>query len=524
MSDDRENYNQALRFQKEGKYKEALAAAYRISDPVFRASILIDSGTDARKPSIIREGVRLFEDALKAGHSQVSRSSLLYNIGNGYSAIFQIRLMNGAKLIAPNDDDLRQAKRAYRSALAETKGNTPSLRSQTLVNYGNCLSSLGRCFEAVEAYSLALELEPRNGMAAGNLGIELDRAAQITDRYIHHYLLAAHDVLSKACSPEMDLSYGGPSAARRFRAKLGDLQAIIDAHKGKLAPLMKISFAKTKTAKDRYILFCLKNKLFLNAWVGDQDVAPAISDEIAFGGIAVRQSNSQTVPELLRILNEIKEAFSTARYLLYLSQSTSKTLDDISLLTSYFAAHTKDLNGLPTGLCKSAYSRAFDVLDKVARIVNVYFGIGKRRDYFWDVLAEKQSRGQAHEIRFVARPSVVSSYNYSLYALSDLCIDYFESEHVDFKTIDTRRNRITHDYLAVLRGIDAVAADSEITASELYRQTLAVLRLAKYATLYAVSALHIAERKKGSPKNAQKVTYWKSAGLTSKMFRKSVRA
>jgi hypothetical protein len=183
--------------------------------------------------------------------------------------------------------------------------------------------------------------------------------------------------------------------------------------------------------------------------------------------------------------------------------------------------NTRDLNGLPLGLCKSAYSRAFDILDKVARIVNVYFGIGKRRDYFWDVLAEKQSRGEMHEIRFVARPSVVSTHNYSLYALSDLCIDYFESEHVDLKTIDTRRNRITHDYLAVLRGIDAVTGDYEITASEIYRQTLSVLRLAKYATLYAVSSLHIAERQRGNPKNAQRVTYQKSSGLTSKMFRKS---
>ena len=521
MNDDRANYEEALRLQKEGKSKEALATAYRIVDPVFRAGILIDNGT---KPSTIREGVTLLEEALKAGHGEVSRASLLYTIGIGYSGIYQARLMNGAKLIAPNDDDLRKAKRAYREALAETQGNPPPLRSRTFVNYGLCLSRLGRSFEAVEAYSSALELEPRNGMAAGNLGIELGRVAYITDRYMHHYMLVAHDALSKACSPNMHLSYGGPKAVRGFQETLKDLQEMIDAHKGKLAPLQKASFAKRRIAKDRYILFCLKHGLFLNAWVGNQDVTPAISDEIEFGAITIRQSEAHVVSELLRILNEIKEAFSTARYLFYLSHSTGQTLDEISLLTTYFIMHTEDLNGLRIGLCKSAYIRAFDVLDKVARIVNVYFGIGKRRDDFWDVLAEKQSRGEVHEIRYVARPSVVTTQNSSLYALSDLCVDYFESEHVDFKTIDARRNRITHDYLAVIQGADTIAIESEIMASELYRQTLAILRLAKYAVLYAVSAVRIAESQKSKPKKAPKVVHWKLSGHTSRVFKKSVHA
>ena len=33
--------------------------------------------------------------------------------------------------------------------------------------------------------------------------------------------------------------------------------------------------------------------------------------------------------------------------------------------------------------------------------------------------------------------------------LQDLCIDYFENEKVDLKTIDGRRNKITHNYLNV---------------------------------------------------------------------------
>jgi tetratricopeptide (TPR) repeat protein len=404
MTTDTDNYKLALRLQKEGKYREALETVRSISNPILRAGILIDSGADARKPAIIREGVRLFEDALTQDHGKISRASLLYNIANGYSAIFQSRLANGAKLVAPNDDDLRKAKRYYQEALAEMKGNPPSLRTQIFVNFGNCLSMLGRTFEAMEAFSAAVNLEPQNGMAAGNLGIALDRVSDITGRYLHHYLLEAHQAITTALSSESHLSYGGLDAAIGFREKLNELQEIIDAHEHKPKPLKKVSLSNPKTTRDRYILFCLKHKLFLNAWAGDPYVMPAISDEIEYGSLTVKLSEVQTVSELLRTLNEVKEAYSTARYLFYLSQSGSGVRDNISSLTSYHTTDGDELNGLQLGLCKSAYTRAFDVLDKVARIINVYFKIGKTRDYFWDVLVEKQSRGQTHEIRFVARP------------------------------------------------------------------------------------------------------------------------
>jgi len=166
-------------------------------------------------------------------------------------------------------------------------------------------------------------------------------------------------------------------------------------------------------------------------------------------------------------------------------------------MTLYYGIDSFEKKGLYIGLCKTAYARAFDVLDKVARIVNVYFSIGKRESPFWTIFAEKQSLGQEHTIRFVARQAICETENYGLYALADLCIDYFESEHVDFKTMDTRRNRITHDYLNVkLSVLEEENAISTIGLDELQAQTKKVLHLAKYAVLYAVSAVVIAENAK----------------------------
>lgn len=202
------------------------------------------------------------------------------------------------------------------------------------------------------------------------------------------------------------------------------------------------------------------------------------------------------MPELLRILDEIKESFATARYLYYLSHEQNTAIDHISKITLYHGVGAFEINGLYIGLCKTAYARAFDILDKVARIVNVYFGVGKRELPFWTLFAEKQSLGQEQIIRFKTRDSIVETGNYSLYALADLCIDYFESEHVDLKTIDRRRNKITHDYLAVKLYALEDENDSVISLDELQTQTNKVLHLAKYATLYVVSAVSIAENTK----------------------------
>ncbi|MGA7194131.1 MAG: LA2681 family HEPN domain-containing protein [Anaerolineales bacterium] len=519
MSEDEENYRLAIKFQKEGKHKEAVETIRKVSEPAFQAGILIDSGTDLGKLNLVREGVALFEAIFNSQDNKFSKESLLYNIGNGYSSIYQLRRLKGAKLIAPNDDDLRKAKRAYRESLVYSKNVPGTLRSQILVNYANCLSALGRSFEAISNYSQAMIEDPRNGMAAGNLGVELGRVQQITGRYTHHYIMAAYDLLSQALGPDMHLSYGGIEAKRAFENSQADLKAIIDAHGGKLLPLKPISLSKTKTAENRYKSFCLKEGLFLNAWVGDQNVAPATSDEIAYGPITTKAKDAKIVPELLNILNEVKEAYITSRYLFYLSQSKSKTQDDVSRLTSYFDIENDNLHGIYLGLCKSAYMRGFDVLDKVAKIANVYFGLGKRNDYFWHIFAEKQSKGETHEIRCVARPAVISTKNYSLYALSDLCIDYFESEQVDLKTIDSRRNMMTHDYLLVKRYSKNFIGKNYISSSELYLQTISVLRLAKDAILYMVSAINIAESQKPTKTN-RPIKYKISAGNSHVDLRK----
>ncbi|MDH5552777.1 MAG: LA2681 family HEPN domain-containing protein [Nitrosomonas sp.] len=499
--EDSKIYKECNRLLDEGRNKEALALADSIASPPLKAAILIDGGLAIRKSGTVRTGTELYEKLLTSGEFDhiYARHSLLYNAANGRSSIYKLRRIRRKTTVPTNDDDLRSAKKLYRETLNELGEEKGSFASQVLVNYGNCLSQFGRFIEAIELYQRALVTDPTNGMAAGNLAVELEHATWRTGNYRHEYIALAYELLEKAFSSDMHLNYGSADAVEGFKNIHSRLRQFIDLHEEPILPPKPITISDDDKSSQEYLQFCFDNGLFLNPWVGNRELSPSITDDIAFGPIVTEAKDNYLVPELLNILDEIKESYSTARFLYFLSQKQSSQLDDLSARTIYHAIDSFEVKGIYTGLCKTAYVRAFDVLDKVARIINVYFGIGKREASFWSIFAEKQSLGQEKEIRFTARKSITDTKNYSLYALADLCIDYFESEHVGFKTIDFRRNKITHDYLNVKLHESSKEIEGElgfIQIDELYAQTKRVLILAKYAILYAVSAVAISENKK----------------------------
>ena len=489
-------YNTCSKLLDEGKFVEAVKLAESLSNAPFRAAIFIDGGFALGDSSKVKKGTKIFEEMLLAGDpaNNITKCSIAYNAANGYSSLYSLKRIKGKDVVPPNDSNLRNAKKFYRQAIENLGNSEPSFASQVFMNYGNCLSQFGRFIEAIQQYERAIRIDPINGMAVGNLGIELERASRITGRYRHEYIALAHDFLKQALSPKMHLRYGSPQAVEHFQSRLIELEHFINAHKKPvLPPKPAESHHRNKTQK-AYIQFCINNGLFLNAWAGNKELSPGITDDISFGGITTPINDNYLVPELIRILNEIKESYTTARYLYFLSQNKASILDNISQTAIYFDNFDYSINGIYTGLCKTAYSRAFDVLDKVARIINTYFGVGKRESAFWNIFAEKQSQGETHEIRFIARKAICDTQNPSVYALADLCIDYFEDAKVDLKTIDVRRNRITHDYLNVKLYVDKEAnKDSTVGLDELGQQTKDVLCLAKYAVLYAVSSINIAE-------------------------------
>lgn len=504
MANDHDLVKRCQVLMDEGSHREALELAKEIKDPSIRAAILIDAGFGANKSGSIREGASLLEGLLSNPddlRKSAALSSILYNVANAYYCIYMLRRSRRKRTVPPNDDELRLAKVYYREALSALDREGLAFRSRLYTNYANCLSQFGRGVESIEYYRRALEADPTNGMAAGNIGQELYYIAQLTGRYFHDYIDLAHQHLSKALGPDMQLDYGPTEAVWDFQSTLQVLDEIIKRHDDFYECLTAPREPNVSEELRAYIRFCREHSLLLNAWVGDPRREPANTDEIVYGPVVTDFDDDETLPELVRILNEIKESFSSARYLCYLARTKNSQIDDASKMTLYFRTTEQDINGLYLGLCKSAYSRAFDVLDKVAKIVHVYFSLGRREDHFWNIFAKKQSRGQEKKIRFVAPSEITERQNFGLYALSDICIDYFESQHVDLKTIDHRRNLISHDYLKVLPDdVNKSLENNEIHVRDIFQETLSVLRLAKNAILYAVISIQVAESQKGASK------------------------
>ncbi|MGC1378549.1 MAG: hypothetical protein WA821_20120 [Anaerolineales bacterium] len=176
--------------------------------------ILIDIGSDLFQINMVIEGITRLEAAIE--HGKIDEPTMFYNLANGYSALHNLyRQIDGENYIFdPDNTPLLRAKQFYRKALLKSDRLNPDLRAQLWVNYGNCLSGLGRSVEALSAYDQALRFVPNHPMAKGNLAVELFYFARITRHSI--FLLDANKMLEEVLSGKGLQKYASVGAKRSF--------------------------------------------------------------------------------------------------------------------------------------------------------------------------------------------------------------------------------------------------------------------------------------------------------------------
>ena len=62
-----------------------------------------------------------------------------------------------------------------------------------------------------------MSIDTENGMAAGNLAIELEHALHATGRFGHEYAMLVRKLLEDALSSKMHLRYGSLEAIQDFK-------------------------------------------------------------------------------------------------------------------------------------------------------------------------------------------------------------------------------------------------------------------------------------------------------------------
>lgn len=454
------------------------------------AAIMIDLGARAGREDLLEKGTSLTVRVLKDLPEAAVWPGLYYNAANGYLALWERRksaALHGGLL----DDTYLQAKAYYRKALQASShrpGDLPrDLRCQILVNYANCLHGMGRSVEAISLYDQALALDPGMPQALGNKAVTLYHLAFLAEGHTHLFLAEARRLLQEALQGPTDAH-----AEARFEQVLSRIDRVIQAH-----PQFQTEPVESEPAKSPFHEFlrkyCARNQLFLTptALVGRHD-ALVFGDPMFITHMAAPLDDDAKFDRYITFLDQIKEDYVLARYLLVQSQYRSPTVDAIDAAVTLYYPLDYSLHGAYINMLKTSTRLATDVLDKIANFVRDYCGLSSPSESsanFRNIWSERSSR---HTLR----PELAAQRNRFIYALFDLSLDLGQGGPYGFAY--ERRNALTHRFLAVHDPIAQAPANADIprvTLPQFLDECLLTMQIARAALMYLILFVDSQERR-----------------------------
>lgn len=489
---------EATEFMNNGNLEKALEITKKImaggksaTISYYVSGLLIDVGGLLGDITIVEEGKKLLEDDLdKIAASKSIAPSAYYNLANACQYLFELKACKDPTLFYFNQEsDLDKAKVHFSKALKlETNKNTIA---QIWVNLGNCLDTLGRGVESLECYNQSLKVKPNFGMALGNKGKAMYLYAHLCGEHTRTFILEAYALLDSAKS-EITLEAG---------QSFSNAKSIIQRRFPKL-PLGTIpqfpGYKNSGESKfERYsIKFCLKNLLYLNVCNFCQQCNASIGDTAAIKHMIVR-GNSKSYLTLSSFLNEIKQDYVTARFLLIMSEYPGINLDFVDKDVLIIDTLDGVRNNVYTQHVKISYKSLYDILDKISFFINRYLGLGIKENYvnFSNMWYDDKDRK-------IIRKEIKSTTNISLNALYDIHkdLDYGEKRFLK----DTR-NALTHKFLSVKAGSD-LKANVEISEGTLIKQTIELCQLVRASIIYLLQFVYIQEVRNALSSQGNRIT------------------
>ena len=481
----------------QAKFKEALEKLESFekqnpNDTNFqfnKLGFLVDIGFGLKNKNIVQQGLDIGENNLINPKYTKHKTSVHYNLANGYLSLYELSEKKDIESI-PQSEDLQKAKSHFRKAIEICNDNVPNLKKQMWVNYGNCLDNLGRTVEAFYAYDEALKIDNEFSMAIGNKAKASCFFADISREYRTAIYIEAHQAISPIINKPDLIEIGGIAAKIGFEKKLEKIESLFK-DKSILKKNMEHPKYDTENLSDfekYYIDFCIKENLFLNFHIHQGHCEAAIKDPI-FISLITKGEDGQAFYNLAKYINQIKEDYAVARLLLVQSQHKREDFDRISMRTTFVNCLDYSKFNLYTGLLKSSFKEAYNILDKIAVFINVYYGLGLSEDrIYFTTIWEKEKK---------IRNEILNSKNFSLYALYDIYQD-FKSCH--YKEIQNIRRALTHRKLVVFDSMftDGHKKDNpnNISYDTMLNKTIEVLQLSKAAIIYLINFVNMEENKK----------------------------
>lgn len=480
-----------------GNYQKALEFTYEIKnnfapDPnvsLVVGGLLIEIGRFLRDKNITSEGIDLISKDLDAiVNIQKNPSITYYLLSNGYYDLFHFKWDENPFFNCFKKTELDETKINLRNALKYDTSNP-----EIFINLGNCYDHLGRTVEALECYEKALELEANEPMAFGNKGIALCKYSFLLGKRFKTILIDAHYFISTA----LDLGVV-PGSEESFKWWLTWIEKHFeDKNVFKNPPNFPGYKIESQFELDKYIKeFIIEEKLYLNVCSFCQKCDASIGDTIIIEEMKVPLDkdsfDNNLFFRLTSYLNQIKEDYISARFLLILSQYENLNLNFAYNEATFVDTLDYSIYNMNTQLLKLSFKNFYDILDKIAFFINDYLNLNHE---VWQIDFRKiwYSKWKGKPIDSIIDEKIIKTNSYGLNALYDIHWDFEEGG--PYNNLRKTRNALTHRYVKIKMFCD-VETEEEMKEETFLNQTLKLSKIVRNAIFYLMYFVNELETKK----------------------------
>jgi hypothetical protein len=445
-----------------------------------RASILIDAGTRLGLAAVVQEGVEILRP-MHASHPE--RFDVAYNLANGIMAIADLEAIPKIRWFLLTRKSRQEARRIFHAAAVASRETHPETATQALCNLGNALRSASRWCEAYTVFADALRVYPRNGVAALNAALMLDRMSRlgVDDPEVLRDLAQRYAGIAKR---EIDTvrRFAGSHAAQRLESMASTDQGV----------------PRLPTSLDPYQRFVAENGLALCPTIEGVDWSRPRWDSAHLAQLVLPTGSGPGVPPLFAMFNVVKSDFLLARDIAY--DAMREEGDDTGL---YFDTLDYATYGRRAARLTLALRSAFDLLDRIATLLNEYLELGLApKDVafhkLWSMPKQHDAWHPRIEAALAEDPRLLAAEAQSLLALAELSVDvghegYLKS-YAESRNTATHRFTVLHDFGMGGRESTPVVAHADATAYG--KEVIEVLRLARAAILYLAHFINVREERR----------------------------
>lgn len=193
--------------------------------------------------------------------------------------------------------------------------------------------------------------------------------------------------------------------------------------------------------------------------------------------------------KLASFLNEIKQNYVTARFLLFEGYFEDQELDYVDQNVAIVNTLNYVDNNVYVQLIKFAFKNMYDILDKIAIFINEYLQMGKneKRVDFNNIWYENgdKSKQKIHK-------RIMETKNFDINALFNISLNL--SNDIEYKELREIRHTLTHRYLNIhWMGEDSI---ENMSKEYLLEKTIKITKVVKNSIIYLMSFIDTEEDKK----------------------------